>query len=331
MTTSTSNSSFSFNNSDDFRLITTEELKTAISMQEAIDLMAKAYSAFSSGESEVPLRYVTQLAEDWLTLLCKPAYLKEEERVGIKLLTQRAMQTLPEVPLIQGWMFLLDGRSGSLLSMMDGSWITALRTGAASGMATRLLARKDAQALALFGCGAQGATQLEAVSCVRDLKKVYLFDVDPQKVNQFIEREQPRYPFPLMDGKDRSVLKEADIVCTATGATSPLFRQEELQPGVHINAIGSFKPQMQEIDPGIVSMARIYTDSSKACLKESGDLLIPLQTGVIEEGHIRGEIGELILKNIQGRTSNDQTTLFKSVGIAIQDLVVANYAYDKLK
>ena len=302
-----------------------------ITMLEAISLMEVAYQSFSDGSAVVPQRYVSDLEGSGLTFLCKPAYLNKEKRLGVKMLTQR-MAHRPDlekagVPTIQGWMMLIDGETGSLMATMDGGWITALRTGAASGLATQLLSREDATVLALYGCGVQGATQLEAVSCVRNLERVLLFDLNRDRLETFRHQQQGRYDFELVAASHNGELKSADIICTATNATEPLFGMNDLKPGVHINAVGSFKPHMQEIDPEIVASAKVYTDSSEACLEESGDLIRPILKGIMTADQIQGELGEFLMGKIDGRSDPECNTLFKSVGIAIQDLVVANAIY----
>jgi len=198
-----------------------------------------------------------------------------------------------------------------------------LRTGAASGLATRFFARKEAQTMALFGCGTQGRTQLEAVLCERDIKKVYLFDRFKTSATRLIEDMQKKSSVEMIFTQDTAMLKDVDIICTATNAQAPLFKLDEVKPGVHINAIGSFQPHMQELDPLLVKAAKVYVDQAGPCLKESGDLIDPLAEGISSENHIRGEIGDFCLNRIEGRVADDEITLFKSVGVAIQDYAVA--------
>jgi ornithine cyclodeaminase/alanine dehydrogenase-like protein (mu-crystallin family) len=210
---------------------------------------------------------------------------------------------------------------------MDGEYLTALRTGAASGLATRCFARKDARILELFGCGSQGRTQLEAVVCERDIKKVLVFDPNEELARQFISEMEQRLNLEMVYTTDTNQLKEADIICTATNSQKPLFKRENVKEGVHINAIGSFQPHMQELDPLLIRDARVFLDHSEPCLKESGDLIKPISEGIISETHIAGEIGDFLLDKITGRESEEQITLFKSVGVAIQDYAVATDIY----
>lgn len=296
-------------------------------MQQAINAMYRAFSSLSSGESFVPLRYVSKLPSDELLMLFKPAYVEKEKRVSIKFLTQRENSSFQGVPTIQGIVLVVDAVTGEILSIMDGEYLTALRTGAASGLATRCFARKDAQIMALFGCGTQGRTQLEAVFCERDIKKVLIFDKYKDAAERFILEMQEKLQIEMVYTTDTSTLKEADIICTATNATAPLFKKEDVKLGVHINAIGSFQPEMQELDPLLIKGAKVYVDQAESCLKESGDLIKPLAAGIIDQNHIIGEIGDFCLNKIAGRESDDEITVFKSVGVAIQDFAVATDIY----
>ncbi len=297
-------------------------------MRKAIDAMDLAFSSLSSGESFVPLRYVTKLPTNNMAMIFKPAFVEKHQRVSIKFLTQRDSGFIPGIPTIQGIVLVIDSETGEIVSIMDGEYLTALRTGAASGLATRCFARKDTPTMALFGCGAQGRTQLEAVICERSVKKVFVFDKFKESAEKLIREMKEKYQLEMIFTEDTSVLKEVDIICTATNSTTPLFKLEDVKAGVHINAIGSFQPHMQELDPHLIKAAKVFVDQMEPCLKESGDLIKPLKEGIIEEKHIVGEIGDFCLNKIKGRESEDEITIFKSVGVAIQDFAVANDIYN---
>jgi ornithine cyclodeaminase/alanine dehydrogenase-like protein (mu-crystallin family) len=309
-------------------MISAREIKQHYSMKQAIDAMHGAFSALSAGACHVPLRYVTQLPNNGMVMLFKPAYVDTEKRASVKFLTQRMNGLIPGIPAIQGMVWVIDAETGEILSIMDGEYLTALRTGAASGLATRCFARKDAETMALFGCGAQGRTQLEAVACERVLKKLLIYDRSKETADLFIAEMKKKLEIEMVYAAEISQLKEADIICTATNATKPLFRKGDLKPGVHINAIGSFQPHMQELDPYILMAAKVYVDQAESCLRESGDLIKPLEAGIIHESHIVGEIGNFCLNRIPGRETEEEITLFKSVGVAIQDFAVANDIYN---
>jgi ornithine cyclodeaminase/alanine dehydrogenase-like protein (mu-crystallin family) len=310
------------------RLITAGEIKQYYSMKQAIDSMERAFSLLSSGESFVPLRFVSKLPSNEMMMLFKPAYVEKEKRIAVKFLTQRENGSSPEIPIIQGIVLIIDADTGEILSIMDGEYLTALRTGAASGLATRYFARKDANTLALFGCGAQGRTQMEAVACERDIKKVLVFDKNKDRADLFIREMREKFQIEMVYTSDTSLLNEADIICTATSATEPLFKKEVLKMGVHINAIGSFQAHMQELDPYILADAKVYVDQIESCLKESGDFIKPIAQEIFQKSIIVGEIGDFCLNKIAGRESEDEITVFKSVGIAIQDYTVATDIYN---
>ena len=297
-------------------------------MQKAIDAMEKAFTSLSSGESFVPLRHVSGLPSKKLLMLFKPASIEKDKRISLKFLTQREGRYMNDIPTIQGIILVLDSVTGEILSIMDGEYITALRTGAASGLATRFFANKEARIMALFGCGTQGKTQLEAVVCERDIKKVLVFDINKNRAREFIQEMQNKLNLKMLYCKDTSVLSEADIICTATNSEKPLFLREEVKSGVHINAIGSFQPHMQELDPFLIRDAKVYVDQLEPCLKESGDLIKPISAGIITDSHMIGEIGDFCLNKIPGRESDDEITIFKSVGVAIQDYAVATDIYN---
>ncbi len=307
------------------RLIKQSDIRKHFGMSEAIDAMAAAFSKLSAGECFVPKRTIASTSDNALNLLLKPAFIHEPNRSAIKILTQKTKAVIPGIPTILGIVLLIDTNTGEILSIMDGEYITALRTGAASGLATKYLSQKESKTVAIFGCGTQGKTQLAAVNAVRNIEKTWAFDRSSQTGKAFIHEMSSKISGEIQFTDDLSVLRDVDIICTATNAEKPLFSKMYLKPGAHINAIGSFKPNMQEIDPEIIKVSRCYFDDRDACLKESGDFL----SARVSEDNIIGEIGDCVLGNIPARTSNDEITLFKSVGTAIQDLEVANRIYEK--
>jgi ornithine cyclodeaminase/alanine dehydrogenase-like protein (mu-crystallin family) len=296
-------------------------------MHESIDVMSDAFSQLSNGTLQMPVRMVSDF--DDLSLLYKPAASKREGIIAVKLLTQTGSNRNRSLPIIQGIIVLADYVDGRFLALMDGASITALRTGAASGLATKWLSNKEAKVAAIFGAGVQGRTQLSAICAVRNIQKAYVFDPNKEAADAFIDEMQPQCSAKLVLGSSNQVLKEVDVICTATDSAKPLFELTDLKQGVHINAIGSFKPTMNEISPEVIAQALVYVDHAESALKESGDLINPLQSGAISQSHIVGEIGALINGQIPGRAHKDQNTLFKSVGVAVQDLAAAHAVYQK--
>jgi ornithine cyclodeaminase/alanine dehydrogenase-like protein (mu-crystallin family) len=228
--------------------------------------------------------------------------------------------------VIHALFLIMDGRDGRPLAVMDGEYLTALRTGAASGLATDLLAPRGARAVAVIGTGVQGRTQLEAVCSVRPIEQAYAIDLDQDKAEAFAREMSDRLAIPVTAAEEAWALPHCDVLCTATPATHPVFSDQLLRPGVHINAVGSYRPEMCEIPRETVARARVIVDARAACMAEAGDLIQPIEAGLIGENHIHAEIGEVAAGASEGRASEEQITLFKSVGNAVQDLAAASRA-----
>jgi len=311
------------------KLITSDEINNLVSMNDAVHAMQQAFSSYSDGKSHVPQRYVSAIDDTNMDLFFKPAYSKDLERIALKILTQNNKKEQSNMPSILGVVLLLDMKTGVVLSMMDGAYITALRTGAASGIATKYLAREDAETLAVFGCGAQARTQIEAICTVRAIKRVMLYDINVNAAAQLKSYLTDRFNGSIQIEKDLRNLKQADIICTITNAETPLFSFNDISKGVHINAVGSYKPNMQEIDPQIIKESLLYVDSRNSVLKEAGDLLKPMNSKIFTHDVIKAEIGDLCNDKVSGRTIDKEITIFKSVGLGVQDLYVANEVYNK--
>jgi ornithine cyclodeaminase len=239
------------------------------------------------------------------------------------------------LPIINALVTLIDPVTGLPLAILDGTYLTALRTGAASGAATELLARPDSETVAILGTGVQGRTQLQAVSTVRSIERVLVFDTREGAAEAFCaEMGEAGPPIPRrieVASTAKEAITEADILCTATTSSTPVFSDSDLKPGCHINAIGSFTPQMQELPEETVSRALLVVDSREAAWAEAGDLIIARKRGLITEASIHAEIGEIVAGTKPGRTSSDQVTLFKSVGNAVQDVSVGARILDEAK
>jgi ornithine cyclodeaminase/alanine dehydrogenase-like protein (mu-crystallin family) len=236
------------------------------------------------------------------------------------------------LPTVQALVVLIDGVSGAHLAVMDGTSLTAIRTGAASGLATDLMARSEAAAVAVFGAGVQARTQLEAVCRVRAIRRASVYDADPSAADRFAAEMSHCLGVPVerADTPARN-LAGADVVCTATSSCRPVFAEGELPAGAHVNAVGAYRRDMAEIPAAVVCRARVVVDHRAAALAEAGDLLQPLQQGLIEQSHFGTELGEVVLGRSPGRRRADEITLFKSVGVAIQDLCAAARALENAR
>ena len=306
------------------RILSAADVRRALPMREAIEVMKEAFRRLSQGDAVVPPRICLEVASRRGRALFMPAYLPAEDRMAVKVVTLFDGNAALGLPRIQALVLLLDAGNGSPLAVMDGASLTAIRTGAASGVATELLARSDASVAAVFGAGVQGRTQLEALFCVRPIREVRVVDPDPAAVEAFCREMSGKTGVPVKPASTAAqAVREADVICTATTSRVPVFSDGDLKPGVHINAIGSYQPEVREVPEATVARARIIVDHRQSARAEAGDLLIPLRAGLITEEHLAAELGEVLDGRKRGRTSLDEVTLFKSVGVAVQDLAAA--------
>jgi ornithine cyclodeaminase len=309
------------------RVLSGADVRRAITMAEAIQAVKKAYVQLSAGQAVVPLRTPVPVEKRDAVTLFMPAYLASSDALGAKIVSVFPGNLEQGLPLIHAIVVVVDAQTGRPVAMMDGTYLTALRTGAASGVATDLLARPDARVAAIFGAGAQARTQLEAVCTVRPIEKAWVYDAVPETAAAYVEEMRVRgHPITsdisAADSAAQAV-READVICTATTSTTPVFDDADLKPGVHVNGIGAYTPEMQEVPTRTVARAKVVVDSRSASLEEAGDLIIPLEKGALSEADIHGEIGELAAGQIPGRESDVEVTFFKSVGLAVQDVAVA--------
>ena len=314
------------------KVLTQQDIQDAVNMTEAIDAVRHAYIALSQGNAMAPLR--TQIAvEDKGIALFMPAFLPHPRALGAKIVSVYPQNLRSHLPTIHAIVLLLDGETGRPSALLDGTFLTALRTGAASGVATDLLARKDAKVVAIFGAGVQGRSQLEAVCSVRSIARAKIYDPNPEAAKVYrTEMQQRGDPIPQdihVAQTPADALEDADIVCTATTSMKPVFDDKDLDPGVHINGIGSYTPEMQEIPAPTVARAKVVVDSLSASLAEAGDLFLPLQNKILKESDIHGELGQVASGDIPGRESDTEVTFFKSVGLALQDMATAALALGK--
>ena len=310
------------------RILAGADVRQAVTMAEAIQAVREAYVQLSTGQAVVPLRTPVPVDRRQGVTLFMPAYLTASDALGAKIVSVFPGNLERGLPTIHAVVVVVDAETGRPTALMDGTYLTALRTGAASGVATDLLARSDARVAAIFGAGAQARTQLEAVCTVRPIQTAWVFDPVPGAAAAYVAEMRMRSrPIPrgLRVAKSPAqAVSQADVICTATTSRAPVFDDADLKPGVHINGIGSYTPQMQEVPAATVARAKVVVDSRSASLAEAGDLLIPLNDGTISLAQIHGEIGEVAAGRIPGRQSDGEITFFKSVGVAVQDVAVAS-------
>jgi ornithine cyclodeaminase/alanine dehydrogenase-like protein (mu-crystallin family) len=311
------------------RLISRKDVENSLPMRAAVEVMRQAFIELSSGTAIVPPRIHLSIEKRLGTTLVMPAYLSETDALASKIVSVFPGNAAKNLPVIQGLVILFDEESGAALAVIEGSSLTALRTGAASGLATDLLARHDASTLAVFGTGAQSRTQIEAVCSVRNIDQIFVFGRRSEQAERFIGemRQSVEAEFVLADSP-RKAVAGARIICAATTSEIPVFDGHDLSAGTHINGVGSFKPSMQEIDLATLQrVSKIVVDSRQNALTEAGDLVQAIGQKVISAGDIYAEIGEIAAGHKPGRENETEITFFKSVGNAVQDAAIAKAIY----
>jgi alanine dehydrogenase len=315
-------------------LLSRSDVQKALSMEDAIELVERGFLEYGAGGVTMPQRPVILIPEVEGFAGFMPALVRGMGALAIKTVTAFKGNPKKGLPTIMGTVTLLDIQTGITLSIMDAGYLTALRTGAASGVATKHLARQDAGIAAIFGAGVQGASQLKAICTVRNITEARVFDPNRQAAEEFAVAMAGRGPIPdkvEVVGSPQEALSGADVVATATTSPTPVFDGDDLSRGVHVNGVGSHTPGTRELDTKTVVRSRIVCDSVEACLAEAGDLLIPIKEGALNESDIHGDLADVISGRVVGRESADEITLFKSVGLAFQDAVTALRAYEKAK
>jgi len=292
-------------------------------MKDAIDAVREGFISLSSGRAEVPLRTRMDIKKHDGTALFMPVYIDNLKYLGLKVVNIYPSNVSRGLNAISAIISLFDAETGEPAAVMDGEYLTAMRTGAASGLATDLLSREDSEILGIIGAGAQGRTQLKGVCEVRSIKRVFVFDVSSARAKEFAQEMKDETGIEIVPSNDKRELKNCDIVCTATTAASPVFSDDEISEGVHINGVGAYKPQMCEIPEQTIVRAKIVTDHKETCLKEAGDIILPIKKGLFSPDKIYGDIGEIASGSKKGRDRDGEITVFKSVGNAVQDLSAA--------
>jgi alanine dehydrogenase len=299
------------------------QVRERLSMSECIDLMAHAMTAVSRGTISIPSRIVMPLIDNTGYFGLMPGSSSDPPIYGAKIVSLHPANALEGRPTIQGFVVLFDHRTGTPLAIVDGAQITALRTAAASGLATRLLARPGARTLGLLGCGVQASSHLESMCAVRDIEEVLVWGRSEHKARAFAERHRDLVKARVRPVSDAVDAAACDIVCTVTSATESVIQGDWLRPGAHVNLVGAHSATSRESDTTLIQRGRVFVDSLQSALGEAGDILIPMKKGAIDASHVHGEIGAVILGEITGRQSDDEITVYKSVGLIAQDLFAA--------
>lgn len=316
-------------------LLNEHDMKKVFTMEDAIKADKDALEFYSRGESCIPLRTNLDIPEYKGQSLYMPGYVAGANALGLKIVSVYPDNVGKGLPSVPAFMVLLDNKTGEVCAAMDGTYLTKIRTGALSGAATDILSRKNSKVFALIGTGGQAETQLEAVLSVRDIEEVRVYSTKRERVEDFVKRMSEKFSkrfnvkIVAAESSDEAI-KDADIITCVTTSKKPVFDGKLVKRGAHINGVGSYTPDMQEIDEyTILNSDKIYVDTLDGVLNESGDFIIPMRENRFSQEDITGELGEVIIGKVSSRENDEEITLFKSVGSGVFDLVTAKRIYEK--
>jgi ornithine cyclodeaminase/alanine dehydrogenase-like protein (mu-crystallin family) len=319
-------------------LLTKSDVKRAVTMAEAIEAAEAGLAAYSSGEAKVPVR--TPVITAGGVGLYMPGLIESRGAMGIKIVSVFAGNPARGLPTVTGLMVLNNVETGEPVVAMEASYLTALRTGAAGGVAAKHLVRDDARTAVLFGAGIQARAQFLGLVAVRSIERAYVFDIDVEVAERFAAEMGPETGVKIVPGRAggsgleaaraEAAVAEADAILTATTSRTPVFDGRSVRPGTHVTGIGSYTPDMQEMDEDLVARADLlFCDTKEGAWAEAGDLLKPFSMGLIDRNRVDGELGDLVLGRLAGRTHERQITVYKGVGLAALDLATAKLVYDR--
>ena len=301
-------------------------------MDACVELMRETLAALAKGNAVQPLRTHIMTPDRRGILGSMPGYLAPARALGTKVLTIFPANEGTAIDSHQGAVLLFEEERGTLIAVLDATSITGIRTAAVSGLATELLARSDAGDLAILGAGTQALTHVEAMLVVRDIRRIRLWNRTEERGRRMAGLIESRFNRSVeLCGSVEQAVMGADLICTTTAAREPILRAEWVAPGAHLNVVGSSIARAREVDSGLMARARLFVDLRESALNEGGDIVIPLREGVITAGHIVAELGELVAGRVRWQRQPDDVTLFKSQGIAVEDIAAARFVYEEAR
>lgn len=315
-------------------VLNSNDMKNVFSMKDAIEADKDALKLYSAGLSNVPLRVNLDIPEHEGQSLYMPGYAGGANALGVKIVSVYPKNIEKGLTSVPATMVLVNSETGEVSSIMDGTYLTRVRTGAVSGAATDILARKDSKVFALFGTGGQAESQLEAVLTVRPIELVKVYDISIERAEKFAEKMQKEFgekfgvTITAVNSSDEAI-KDADIITSVTTSTKPTFNGKLVKKGAHINGVGSYTPVMQEIDEFVITNSdKVYVDTRNGALNESGNFIIPINKGIYSKDKVEGELGEVILGKASGRENDEEITVFITTGSGVLDVVTAQRIYE---
>jgi ornithine cyclodeaminase len=313
-------------------ILSEADVRAVLPMPALIDAMEGALGEFSSGRVVQPVRTVLEVGADRNFFGVMPAVLNGTDAVGAKLVTVFHANHSRGLPSHLATVVLLDAETGALQALLDGRYITEARTAAVSAVSVRKLARHDASVLAVVGSGVQARSHIDAIDRVRVLTEVRIWS--PTRAHRdALAREASSMTAATVTAADSAAaaVRGADIVVLVTSSRDPVIDNADVAAGAHICAVGACRPDQREMPTSLVARARVFVDSRAAALVEAGDILLPMREGAFGDDHIAGELGELVSGRAQGRMRDDDVTVFKSLGMAVEDVVAARLAFDRAR
>lgn len=313
-------------------ILSDQDVAANLSMGEAIVAVEKAFQEYQMGKAKMPTRSTIMLPKYRGSISFMPSYLEETDVQATKIISIYPENPKRGLPTTAAWLIVNDPSSGQISAFMEASYLTAMRTGAVTGVAAKYLSREDSCVAAVFGAGIQARTQLMAVTTVRKVEEARVYDLDKTRAQKYSEEMSEKLSIPVKVATDgRAATHDADIILTATTSKTPVIERKWLAEKTHISAIGAFYPDWRELDTQTIQDAKVVIDDWEAMRLEAGDILIPISEGAITEAHIYATLGELVSGSKKGRLEDDGLTVFKSVGLAIQDACVAKAVLTKIR
>lgn len=311
-------------------ILSEKEVAKLIDIDELIGALEQAHLQYSTGKAVMPVRLVVPLPQIQGRITSMPGYLNEDKALGMKVVTYFQDNPKRGLPAILATIMLFSSETGKMIAAMDGTYITTIRTACASAMATKVLAKAATPTLGMLGAGVQARAHIEALARVRKLARIKIYSPSGTSAAKIKTEMEESAGFPIeVAASAEAVVRDADLLVTVTTAKEPIVQSAWLKPGVHVNAVGSHRPDLREIDGETLARAKVVVDSREAIMGECGDILLALKEKSVGEKVIHGEIGEVLAGTKSARTSADEITLYKSVGIAIQDVATAQLVYRK--
>jgi alanine dehydrogenase len=311
-------------------VLSEKEVQSLAKVEELIPVLERAHIQYSTGKAVMPVRLVVPLPQIEGRITSMPGYLNEDKALGMKVVTFFPNNLKQNLPQILATVMLFSAETGKMIAAMDGNYITAIRTACVSAMATQALANPDTPVLGVLGAGVQARAHIRALTQIRKISEIKVFDIFEASARQLQEALQKEIGVKInVVQSPREAVLDSDLLVTVTTAKEPIVKAEWLKPGIHINAVGSHRPDLREIDGATLAAAKIVVDSREAIMAECGDILLAIQEKAITANSVHAEIGEVLAGKKSGRTSPEEITLYKAVGIAIQDVATAHLVYRK--